>query len=260
MIGALRVIRAAARLQIAQLNVNNFMLFTLVLQPFFVAVTAMFMLRFRSDFDPLYVVVGAGLSGLWSAALFEGTWAIQSERWQGTLELVVASPAPMLLVLGGRMAGSMVFALLSMAVSYVVGAWLFGYQLIVRDPIGFVVALVFALLALWSMAMLFAPLSILGRVMARFLAIFEYPVYILGGFLFPILLLPTWSRPFSYVLPPYWAAVALHGTAAGDLDAPQLLNIVALLTVSAVATVLIARGLVLLALKRARTAGTLALS
>ena len=44
----------------------------------------------------------------------------------------------------------------------------------------------------------------------------EYPVYILAGFLFPILLLPGWTTPLSYLLPPYWAAVAFHDTSTGN--------------------------------------------
>jgi ABC-2 type transport system permease protein len=44
----------------------------------------------------------------------------------------------------------------------------------------------------------------------------EWPVYLLGGFLFPIALLPGWTTPISYLLPPYWAAVALHGTSTAN--------------------------------------------
>lgn len=260
MIAALRVLRAAARLQIGQMSVNLFMLFTVLLQPFFIAVTAMYLLRQRGDFDPMFVVVGAGLSGLWSVALFEGSYAIQSERWQGTLELIAASPAPVLLILGGRLVGSMAFALLSMVVSYVIGAWLFGYDLAVRDPLGFAVALVFALVSLGALGVLFAPIGILWRAAGRFLGVLEYPVYTLGGFLFPILLLPAWSRPVSYALPPYWAAVALHGTASGEIDAAAFAGALAALAAGCVVAVLLARLLVEAVLTRARRDGTLALS
>jgi len=259
-IASLRVVRAAARLQIAQMTANLFMLFTILVQPFFIAVTAMYLLRHRGDFDPMYVVVGAGLSGLWSAALFEGTWAIQSERWLGTLELVAASPAPLLLVVGGRMVGSMAFSLVSMAISYAIGAWLFGYDLVVRDPAGFVVALLFGLMSLWAVGILLAPIGILWRTVARFLNILEYPVYILGGFLFPILLLPLWSRPVSFLLPPYWSAVALHGTAAGELDAWTLVTQLGILSLGAVVAVALARILLRAVLVRARMDGTLALT
>jgi len=88
----------------------------------------------------------------------------------------------------------------------------------------------------------------------------EYPIYSLSGFLFPILLLPVWTIPVSYVLPPYWAAVALHGSASGELDLPGLARVWAVLVVTAVALVLISSRLFVAVLHRARRTGSLALS
>ena len=48
-------------------------------------------------------------------------------------------------------------------------------------------------------------------------------MYILGGFLFPILLLPDWSNPLSYVLAPYWAARVLHATSSGSATLSDIL-------------------------------------
>ncbi len=59
----LRVLVVSMLLELRQLATSRFMLFGVVVQPFFVAVTTMFMLRHRPDFDPVYVGVGAALSG-----------------------------------------------------------------------------------------------------------------------------------------------------------------------------------------------------
>lgn len=260
MTASLRIVRAGARLQIAQLSANGYMLFTVVLQTFFIAVTAMYVLRHRGDFDPMFVVVGAGLSGLWSIALLDGGWAIQNERWQGTLELVAVSPSPLLLIVGGRLVGSMIFSLLSMVVSYMTGAWLFGYSMHVHAPLAFVAALALGVASLWATGMLLAPIGILWRTAQRFLGILEYPVYALSGFLFPILLLPGWSRPISYALPPYWAAAALHGAATGDIDAAELLTGFAIMVTESVIALAAARLLFGLVLRRARRDGTLSLT
>lgn len=234
------------------------MLFCVFVQPFFIAVTAMYMLRHRPDFDPMFVVVGSGLSGLWSTALFEGNWAIQNERWLGTLELVIATPAPLLLTIGGRMAGSMVFSLCSMGLSYGVGAWLFGYTLTLRDPLGFVVSLALGLVSLWGVAVLLAPIGILWRAASRLLGVLEYPIYTLAGFLFPVIFLPAWTNPLSYALPPYWAAVALHSTSSGSPgDLPLAL---ALLVGTTVADIWLAHLLIDAVLDRARRRGTLSLT
>jgi ABC-2 type transport system permease protein len=259
-IAALRVARVAAELQFKEVAVSGFMLFGALVQPFFIGVMTMFMLRHRPDFDPVYVVVGAALSGLWTTLLFAGSNAISHERSLGTLELVVAAPASFFVVYGGKIAGTLAFSLVSVVLSYAIGAWLFGYPIRVADPGGFGASLVFALVALWATGMLFAPLGILWRTVGRFLGLMEYPIYSLSGFLFPILLLPVWTVPVSYVLPPYWAAVALHGSARGELDLPGLAQVWAVLLLTAVVLVLVASRLFGVVVHRARREGSLALT
>ena len=205
-----------------EVTASLFMLFNALLQPFFIAVTAMYMLRNQAAFEPVYVVVGAGLSGLFGVTLFTGTNAVTRERFQGNLELLEASPAPVMLVMGGKMAGNLALALTSMVVTYVVGAGMFQYPITVDQPIIFVASMFMALFSLWTMGMLFAPLSILWPPVEQFLGGLEYPVFIMCGFLFPVALLPGWFLPFSYALPPYWAARALHGASLGSLQFDEI--------------------------------------
>jgi len=166
--------------------------------------------------------VGAGLSDLFSSALFTSTNAVTRERYQGNLELFEGSPAPLMVVMGGKMAGNLVLALTSMVATYVVGAGLFQYPITVDQPGRFAVSMIMALFSLWAMGMLFAPLSILWPPVEQFLGGLEYPVFILCGFLFPMALLPGWFLPFSYALPPYWAARAMHGSSLGTLQFDEI--------------------------------------
>jgi ABC-2 type transport system permease protein len=255
-----RVMRAAAILQLQYLAVNLFMLFCVVVQPFFIAVTVMFMLRGSSVFDPLFVVVGSALAGLWSLVLFDGNWMIGRERTHGTLELVVGSPTPFIVIIAGKLAGTVIFSMLSSVVSYVVGAWLFGYTLVVSDPVGFAVSALLAMTALWATALLIAPLGILWRSASSLLNILEYPIYALGGFLFPIALLPSWAHWGSYLLPPFWAALALRVTGSGLADYETLGAIWVMALLSATVAVLAAHRLFNLLIHRAHVAGVLALS
>jgi ABC-2 type transport system permease protein len=256
----LRVIAAAARLWLRFMAIDRFMLFCALFQPFFIGVTVMYMVRQRPDFDPVFVVVGSALSGIWSVVLFDGSWAVGGERQQGTLELVVGSPAALMSVIAGKLVGGVLFSVTSIAFCYAIGAWLFGYEIVVRDLAAFAISTLFALLALGAMGVLIAPLAILARTIGRFLVVMEYPVFTFGGFLFPILLLPGWTHPLSYALPPYWAAVALHGTSSGDLTGGGLLAVWLVLVVSSGACVALAWPFFQLVLRRARRDGTLALS
>ena len=65
-----------------------------VLQPVIFATIAFFMFEAgRRSGGLLYVALGAGLMGIWSSTLFGSGGAIQWQRWQGTLEILVAAPA-----------------------------------------------------------------------------------------------------------------------------------------------------------------------
>ena len=75
-----------------------------------------------------------------------------------------------------------------------------------------------------------------------------------------VLLLPVWTLPVSYALPPYWAAVALHASARGEFDLPALARVWAVLLVTAVLLMLVSSRLFLAVLYRARRAGSLALT
>jgi len=79
----------------------------------------------------------------------------------------------------------------------------------------------------------------------------------LGGFVFPVAILPGWLQPFSYLLPPYWAALALQGTSSQSLDTGSILVAWAALIATSAAALFAAIWLYRVALQRARCEGRL---
>jgi ABC-2 type transport system permease protein len=71
--------------------------------------------------------------------------------------------------------------------------------------------------------LIIAPVFVMNPSIQRWQNAMEFPIYILAGFLFPIALLPGWTTPLSYLLPPYWAARALHGTSSGGASLEELI-------------------------------------
>ena len=51
--------------------------------------------------------------------------------------------------------------------------------------------------------------------------LFEYPVWLICGFLVPLSLFPGWVRPISWVLAPTWGMNAIRESALGGLAAPR---------------------------------------
>ena len=101
------MIRAAARLfvvgwlfHLKSLTMSLFFVLIAAIQPVIFASIAFFMVESGNRSGTLlYAALGAGLMGIWSTTLFGSGGAIQWQRWQGTLEVLIGSPAPFLLVL-----------------------------------------------------------------------------------------------------------------------------------------------------------------
>ncbi|MBT3313212.1 MAG: ABC transporter permease [Anaerolineae bacterium] len=202
---------------------DSFILFAILVQPMLIAILALFMLRGSGENYAMFVVVGSGLTGLWSSLLFISGNSINGERWQGTLESLVAAPIPFEVIIFGKNLANVVQSLLSMSTSYLLAALLFGYTLQMSAPFLFTASVFLSIFAFISFGLIIAPLFIMYRGIQQWQNAMEFPVYILAGFLFPIALLPNWTTPVSYILPPYWAARALHETSTGEGDLQKIL-------------------------------------
>lgn len=225
----LRVIAAAFEMTLRQNVMDGFILFAVLIQPLIIAVLAMWMLRERGEEVAIFVVVGSGLTGLWSSLLFISGNSITTERWTGTLELMVGQPSPMPLIVFGKNLANVTQSLISMVTAYLLVAYLFGYKLQVQHPALFALSLALTMVAFVCFGLIIAPVFVLNPQIQSFQNAMEFPVYILGGFLFPIALLPGWTTPLSYLLSPYWAARALHGSSSGGASPQEVLFSLAML-------------------------------
>jgi ABC-2 type transport system permease protein len=223
MIANLRVVFTTFELDIKQQAVDLFMVFGVVIQPLLIAIMAIYMLLERDPSRGIYVVVGSGMTGLWTSLLFRGTFNINAERFMGTLEGIVASPSSLATVVIGKTLASVSLSFLSMICSYGLASIIFRFPLIIAQPLPFCLTLLVTILAFISFGLLISPLMAVNLSLSGWVNALEYPMYILGGFLFPILLLPDWSNPLSYVLAPYWAARALHATSSGAASLSNIL-------------------------------------
>lgn len=252
----LRVIAMAYEVTMRHNFADTFILFGVFVQPLLVALLALWMLRDEGGASIIYVVIGSGMTGLWTAALFMGGTSITGERWMGTLETLVAVPAKLQTIVLGKNLANVVQSLGAMVVSYAIAGLVFGGLPQIERPGWFLLALLLSVIAYVVSGLLLGTLFILNPEVARFHNGMEFPVYILAGFLFPVALLPGWTTPLSYLLAPYWAARALHGAAGGGTIEEIGASLGALLVVTAV-YLLVARFLFRRVIYRARVEASL---
>ncbi|TET36541.1 MAG: ABC transporter permease [Anaerolineales bacterium] len=214
----IRVIKLAYIFTLKQSMMDAFILFGIFVQPLLIAIMALFILGEQGDGVVIFIVVGSGLTGLWDSVLFQSGSSITRERWTGTLEVLVAMPTPLGVIVFGKNLAFVTQSLGSMIIAYTCASIIFGYPLSVESPSLFIVSIVLTVLSLVCMGLVLATLFVLNPDMQRWSNGLEFPVFILAGFLFPIAILPQWTTPLSYILAPYWAAVALHMSSSGNPD------------------------------------------
>lgn len=253
----LRVILTAFELHLKQQAVDLFVIFTVLVQPILIALLAIYVLRGEAASNAIYIVVGSGMTGLWSGLLFTSAFNIRGERWMGTLETLVGSPTPLYVIVMGKTLANVLLSLSSMIFGYFVAALLFRFPLTVVAPLQFVISIALTVVAYVALGMVIAPFMSINLGMERWTNALEFPVYIAGGFLFPILLLPRWTNPISYALAPYWAARALHGTSSQGAPLGEVLFAWLMLLIFSIIYIALSARLFQIVLRRARVEATL---
>lgn len=185
--------------------------FTVLIQPVIFA-TITFMVykdSGRSNYAD-YVILGSGLSTIWSAIIFSSAGDIERERRMGTLEYISVVPVKFYAILLGQILGNLILGLFGVIVSYLFSVLVFGVQFSIASPLWFIAAAVMSVVSFMAIALVLAALFTLSRNARGLMNCLEMPVFLLCGMMFPIEILPSWVRPISYVLSPTWAVKALR--------------------------------------------------
>jgi ABC-2 type transport system permease protein len=205
----MRAFLAGARIQL-----SFFRAYPDALIPFFTA--PMFSVIFQMIFKHAgrqdlsgYAAVAPVFIALWWMALFNSGWTITIERWNGTIEMLVAAPSSFAAVIFGRITTTTLAGIVSFGETWVV-ARLFGTTIHIEHGWEFLATIVVTLAAMAGTALAMASLFVLARNAVTFSNSASFPFYVLGGILVPVSLLPHWVRPISSVVFLSWSADLLR--------------------------------------------------
>ena len=213
---ALRVLARGWWLQLKIVAVNAFDGVLNIVYPLFFATTALLMYRQSGSPQALvYAALGAAVMGTWSAMATSASGALQSQRWQGTLELLVASPTRMALAILPITAALATVALYSLVATLVWGRVVFGIDVPIASPLAFAAALLVTLASLATFGFLLSVTVVRYRTGWALGNLLEYPGWLLCGFLVPMDQFPTAVQWIARALPPTWGMDAIRAAASG---------------------------------------------
>jgi ABC-2 type transport system permease protein len=183
----------------------------LFVQPFVVTTTTHMVYR-DSDVGNLavYVVLGGGLAGIWSALTFSSAGDINRERYYGTLQPMLAAPTRLPLIFSAKITANALLSLTSLGISLLYSWLLLGVGLGVPHWPASLSALAAFLFSANAFALCLSTTFLLSRSTAIMQNFLEYPLLLLGAIAFPISTLPPWARGLSAILPMRWGSEALR--------------------------------------------------
>ncbi len=211
----LKVIYSAFRLAMLHWIADPQWIIPNVIAPFVFTFVALTLFKEASGPFGLYAVLGGGMMGMWGNTLYSSGYAIEFEKWQGTLEEVIATPSDLMHVIAGRSISNALFGLTNMIAILLIASLVFRIPLGIANPFQFTLAIVITLLSVSALGLIFASAFVLSRHTQVLTNGLEFPIYVVSGSMFPIALLPFWTHPVSYILGPTWGIEAIR-MAAGQ--------------------------------------------
>ena len=207
----LAVLLATMRVQMKQSFARPMFRFCLIANPILNTVLLYEMYRGSGEESFMaYVVLGAGLMGLWSCICFSSAGDINRERYSGTLALIFVAPASFPTIILGKIIGNTLLSLLTLGISLVTAAVLFRTPLMLESPLYFLLALSAAVAAFVVISSVVACLLTLSRKTELYMNCIEIPIILLCGLVFPVSVLPAAVRAVSYALSPTYAVELLR--------------------------------------------------
>ncbi|MEP6695529.1 MAG: ABC transporter permease [Pseudonocardiales bacterium] len=221
----MNVLRLIARGWLLQVKMMSRSAFNGVLQivwPLFFATITFLMYGSTNQRALVSAAVGASVLGIWSSTSTSGAAVIQRERRQGTLELLVAAPAPFAAtILPVTLAMSTIGAY-SMVATFVWGRLLFGISVPLAHPLLLPFAVVVTIVSVGMLGFLLSVAVVRFRSAWALGNMFEFPIWLVCGFLVPLSLLPGWVRPISWLLAPTWGVQAIRAAMLGGSPLPAI--------------------------------------
>ena len=170
-----------------------------------------------------YIAVGAPLFIMWGGAVNSMGALVNSERWQGTLDLDIVTRTPLMVGLMGKALAIAAYLSISGLVTFVTVAIVAQTSFGVDNLVLVVISLAIAFLALVGATFAFAPFVVLAGGRGGFWgAIIPFGV-VLSGFLHPVSILHPVVQAVARGLPTSWAMDAVLQSINGGASMSAIL-------------------------------------
>lgn len=206
--------RGAIRFQLWSVRAGRDELLLFIMAPIFTVLLVSLTRSSGRDDLIASAALGAVLISLWNLSVQVGGNIIDSERSQGTMDLVIAAPPALRTVVLGKVAATTLISLGLVPEVWLVTWLLYDYPIRVPHPGLFVTALTLTMGGLAVATYLVAALFVYARTAFYYQIAFTYPFLLLGGVIVPVAEFPEWLEYPARLVFLSWAADLLRASLA----------------------------------------------
>ena len=188
-------------------------LFLLLFQPVVYSLLIQFMsLSVNGEPKTLIAVIGASMISMWNSIIVGARISVKWDRFSGILENFMITPTSLSRMLFFRNMGASIIAVISLMITFFINTVVFGVITFELNVIKIVTTLMLLFLSFGVLGSLISIVFISDRKYEKLTDIMNYPIFILSGMIIPITFIPSFFRPFSYMLIPYWITKLFKGS------------------------------------------------
>jgi ABC-2 type transport system permease protein len=162
-----------------------------------------------------YIAIGNALQSLSWNTVFSVTNITGHDKWDGTLPLMLATPASRLPLFVGRAMMHVLDGLISVAISFSFAAFLFGVDFGQANAVALIITVILTAFTMTGYGLLIGGLAFHFRDPMIFANIFTFILLIFCGVNFPIEALPPPVQLVSYAFPLTYGLMAARGAIVG---------------------------------------------
>jgi len=131
------------------------------------------------------------------------------ERTSGTLNRLLVSPVRRSEIVVGYALAFSVVGMIQAAILLIVGTLVFKITIVGNPFIAFMIAALLAVVSV-SLGILLSSAAKREAQAVQFIPLIILPTFLLAGIFWPVEAIPSYIRPLSYLIPPYYAVEALR--------------------------------------------------
>lgn len=162
-----------------------------------------------------FIAIGNALQSLSWNTVFSVINITGHDKWDGTLPLVLATPAHRMPLFIGRAMIHVLDGLISVAISFAFAAFIFGVNFGQADVLALTLTVFLTAFTMAGFGLLIGGLSFFFRNPMVFANIFTFVLLIFCGVNFPVQSLPTVIQPVSYLFPLTYGITAARSAING---------------------------------------------